>query len=342
MTNKESDMWRMYRFAEKANEVNWDSRYKPNSEFMRYMVPHMLDYSEESIKKVTFKERDLRAVIGLSGGLDSCISAWLVANAMLRGIKRRSSDNGRLVLMTFNGMSQEDLEYGRRFAEDLERKFENIEIEYAERDIRPLMNSIHGFTDDMVQTTRGTKIYPGELATRLIDLVTLEYADKTGHCGIDSTNGSEIVLGEIVLGAGLEYSPISDLYKSQVFDLGEALESPQYVLDRNPINSTFGTDKIKSYFGEIPEGLTARDVYAVLDPVLFHIFDKKMKPRGIAKKLGHSQGFVERVYQRVRNQDHRRKHPYFALNDRRISLSRTIKDKSNQEFKEYLDSCFLD
>lgn len=261
---------------------------------------------------------------------------------MLRGIKRRSSDNGRLVLMTFNGMSQEDLEYGRRFAEDLERKFENIEIEYAERDIRPLMNSIHGFTDDMVQTTRGTKIYPGELATRLIDLVTLEYADKTGHCGIDSTNGSEIVLGEIVLGAGLEYSPISDLYKSQVFDLGEALESPQYVLDRNPINSTFGTDKIKSYFGEIPEGLTARDVYAVLDPVLFHIFDKKMKPRGIAKKLGHSQGFVERVYQRVRNQDHRRKHPYFALNDRRISLSRTIKDKSNQEFKEYLDSCFLD
>lgn len=185
-------------------------------------------------------------------------------------------------------------------------------------------------------------IYPGELATRLIDLVTLEYADKTGHCGVDSTNGSEIVLGEIVLGAGLEYSPISDLYKSQVFDLGEALESPQYVLDRNPINSTFGTDKIKSYFGEIPEGLTAREVYAVLDPVLFHIFDKKMKPQGIAKKLDHSQEFVERVYQRVRNQDHRRKHPYFALNDRRVSLLRTIKDAPNQDFKEYLNGCFLD
>lgn len=342
MTNKESDMWKMYRFAEKADEVNWDSRYQPNPEFMRYMIPYILDHSEESIKKVTFKERDLRAVIGLSGGLDSCISAWLVANAMSRGIKRGSSDNGRLVLMTFNGMSQEDLEYGRRFAEDVEKNFRDLDITYVERDIRPLMRSVHEFSDGMVQTTRGTKIYPGELATRLIDLVTLEYADKTGHCGVDSTNGSEIVLGEIVLGAGLEYSPIIDLYKSQVFDLGEALESPQYVLDRNPINSTFGTDKIKSYFGEIPQGLTAREVYAVLDPVLFHIFDKKMKPKGIAKKLGHSQGFVERVYQRVRNQDHRRKHPYFALNDRRISLPRTIKDKPNREFKEYLDGCFLD
>jgi len=341
MTNKEADMWRLYRFAEKADEVNWNAQYQQNSEFMKFMMPHMLDYAEESIKKVTFEKKDLRAVIGLSGGLDSCVSAWLVANAMSRGIKRGSSDKGRLVLMTFNGMSQEDLEYGQRFGEDLERSFREIEVKYVERDIRPLMHAVHEFTDDMVHATGGNKIYPGELATRLIDLATLEYADKTGHCGVDSTNGSEIVLGEIVLGAGLEYSPISDLYKSQVFDLGELLETPQYVLDRNPINSTFGTDKIRSYFGEIPEGFSARDVYAVLDPILFYIFDKKMKPRGITRKLGHPQEFVERVYQRVRNQDHRRKHPYFALNDRRVSLSRTISDKSNEDFKQYLEGCFL-
>ncbi len=66
-----------------------------------------------------------------------------------------------------------------------------------------------------------------------------------------------------------------------------------------------------------------------------------MKPRGIAQKLGHSQEFVENVYRRVKNQDHRRKHPYFALNDRRVSLARTIQDKPNQDFKEYLESCFL-
>src|SRR3989344_7300082 len=139
MTNKEADMWRLYRFAEKADEVNWDARYQQNPEFMRFMIPYMLDYAEESIKKVTFEERDLRAVIGLSGGLDSCVSAWLVANAMSRGIKRRSSDKSRLVLMTFNGMSQEDLEYVRRFGEDLGRNFREIEVRYVERDIRPLM-----------------------------------------------------------------------------------------------------------------------------------------------------------------------------------------------------------
>lgn len=341
MTNKESDMWRMYRFAEKASEVNWNARYQPDNKFMDFMMPYMLDYAEESIKKVTFEKRDLRAVVGLSGGLDSCVSAWFVANAMFRGINRGSSENSRLVLMTFNGMSQEDLEYGRRFGVDLKERFREIDVRYVERDIRSLIDSIHSFTDDMVQNTNGRKVYPGELATRLIDLLTLEYADKTSHCGIESTNGSEIVLGEIVLGAGLEYSPISDLYKSQVFDIGESLGMPRYIIERNPVNSTFGTDKIKSYFGEIPEGLNARDVYAVLDPVLFHIFDKKMKPREIAQKLGHSLEFVENVYRRVKNQDHRRKHPYFALNDRRVSLARTIQDKPNQYFKKYLESCFL-
>ena len=92
---------------------------------------------------------------------------------------------------------------------------------------------------------------------------------------------------------------------------------------------------------EIPEEFNARDVYAVLDPILFHIFDKKMKPRGIVQKLGHPKEFVERVYQRVKNQDHRRKHPYFALNNRRVSLARTISDKPNEDFKQYLEDCFL-
>lgn len=133
---RESDMWKMYRFAEKAEEVNWNARYQPDYRLLRAVLPHMLDYTEESIKKVTFEEKNLRAVIGLSGGLDSCVSSLLVANSISRGIKRGSSDNGNLVLITFNGMSQEDLENGKRFGEDLKRKFSEVNIKYDERDIK--------------------------------------------------------------------------------------------------------------------------------------------------------------------------------------------------------------
>lgn len=300
----------------------------------------MFDYTEESIKKITFEKKNLRAVLGLSGGLDSCVSALLTANSMTSAIDRESSENGRLVLMTFNGMSQEDFKYGKIFGNYLKEKFKKIEIKSFEKDLRPLIKNIHDFTDDMIRKTKVNKIYPGELASRIMNLLTLEYADKTGHCCIDSTNGTEIILGEIVLGSGFEYSPISDLYKSQVFDIAEFLDMPNYIIDRNPINSTFGTDKINSYFGEIPDGFNSRDIYSILDPVLFHIFEKKIKPRTIARKLGHSKKFVERVYQRVKNQDHRRKTPYFALSDRRINFTRTIKDRSNEYFKTYLEDCF--
>lgn len=175
------------------------------------------------------------------------------------------------------------------------------------------MGAVHNLTDAMIQTTEGKKVYPGELATRLIDLLVLEYADKTSHCSIDPVNASEIALGEIVLGCGMEYRPINNFYKSMVFALGDLLGAPDYIINRNPINSTFGTDKIHSYFGEIPKNLSAREVYEVLDCVLFNIFDKKIGPKKIAQELGHSLGFVEKVYQRVMNQDHRRDPPCFVI-----------------------------
>jgi len=339
-SHKNSEMWKLYRFADKAEEVNWDARYKSNEKFLEFIIPYLIDYTEESIKKVTFEENNLRAVVGLSGGLDSCVSAFLTAETMRLGINRGSSKSARLALLSFDAMSSEDFTYSKRFEKFLKEKFRNIEIISFEKDLRHLIKNVHNLTDDMIRETNAVKIYPGELASRMINTLTLEYADKTGHCCIDSTNGTEIILGEIVLGSGFEYSPLGDFYKSQVFDIAESLGIPKYIINRNPINSTFGIDKINSYFGEIPKNFSARDVYAILDPVLFYIFERKMKPITISKKLGHSKKFVEKVYQRIKSQDHRRKPPYFALNDRKINFSRIIKDKSNKYFKEYLEESF--
>jgi len=339
---KESDMWRWYRFAEKANEVNWNARYVPNKNFIRFMLPYLLKHTEDSVKKVTYeKDGHMRAVVNVSGGLDSCTSAWLIARAMQEGIRRKSSKRGRLVLLTFNGLSKEDFKYGKRFQRDLKREFSELDVECAESNLNPLMRSVHSLTDKVIKSTKGKKISPGSTLTRLVSLAGLEYADTTGHCAIDATNGSEIILGEIVLGAGCEYAPLSDLMKSQVFDLADVLSIPSYVSERNPVNSTYGIDKIHSYFGEIPKGLSARDVYAVLDPILFQIHELKRSPEKVAEKLGHSLQFVKNVDTRIHNQDHRRRVPYFAVNDHELKTSRTIKGKSNKYFEKYNGRCFL-
>ncbi|MBI2670668.1 hypothetical protein HYX18_01655 [Candidatus Woesearchaeota archaeon] len=192
----------------------------------------------------------------------------------------------------------------------------NMRIFLAEMDLNPLMQQISRGTNRVIERINTHMCYPGELATRLISLVNLEFADRIGHCAVGTTNGTEIVLGEFVIGAANECEPIADIYKSQVFDIGEILGISRYILERNPINSTFGTDKIHTYFAEIPDGLDARAVYSVLDPVVHHLFDLKLEPSEVARRLGHSKSFVDKVARRIRNQDHRRRIPFFCLEDK--------------------------
>ncbi|NOZ81620.1 MAG: hypothetical protein GXO63_00510, partial [Candidatus Micrarchaeota archaeon] len=232
--------------------------------------------------------------------------------------------------------SDEDYYFGRKFAKEIEKEFHDISIRTYEKDFTSVLKGIDSLTDEIVYSLGEEKIYSGELATRLIDLITLEVADKSGHCAIDSTNGTEIVLGEFVIGGGCECLPLVDFYKSQVYDIAEIIGVPEFVIARDPINSTFGSNKIKNYFGEITDNYTSRDVYNVLDPVLYSLYDKKLDPIVVSKMFGHSLKFVKKVYRRIKNQEHRRKIPWFALNDRVVKLERFIKEMDNKELERYL------
>ncbi len=333
----EEQIKNLYRFADKLGEVNWNARYRPNYPFMERLIPSIYEFTDKNVRKVIYDKDNLRAVVGISGGLDSSLTAWITVETMRRARKNNSVNNTSLILIAFRGMSEEDLEYARRFAEELSSRYHELSIDYQERDLTGLLKDIDGYTENIVSSLKSPKIYSGELATRLIDCVVLEVADKTGHCSMDSTNGTEIVLGEIVLGAGAECAPIADFYKSQVYDIAELIGVPEFILGRPPINSTFGNDKVASYFGEIPDDFTPRDVYRVLDPVLFLVYDKIYKPRTVTRRLGHSLKFAEKVYQRVRNQGHRRLRPFFAINDRWGKLKRTAEEVDNEELERFME-----
>lgn len=326
----------LYRFSDKKADVNWEAKYKPNPDFVRRLLPYIYDYTAKSIRRVTSNDSSLNAVIGLSGGLDSSVATILTAESMQKAKQSGSVTDNSLVMLTFRGMSGEDLTLARSFAQYVVSKYGDLSIRYQEEDLTGLLVNVNNFTDRIVVETGRPKIYSGELATRLINSCILEYADKTGHCAIDATNGTEVLLGEFVIGAGAEYSPLSDFYKSQVYDMAEILGVPDFVINRPPINSTFGNDKISSYFGEIPDGLKPRGVYAVLDPVLHLIYDRNLGPRKISEQLGHSLPFAESVYKRVKAQNHRRRSPYFTVNDRWLKFQRIAKGIPKEDLKAFM------
>lgn len=331
----------LYRFADRLDEVNWNARYRPNNDLMMRLMPRMYDFVDNTIREMTFNPDCLSAVVGISGGIDSAVTAWITAETMRRARKAGTAKETSLVMLAFNGLSEEDLVNARRFSEEISSEFRDIPLTYAERDLRPLLKEVDSYTGEIITSTERKEKYSGELSTRLIYLVLLEYADRTSHCLMDPANGSEIVLGEFVVGCGVDCSPISDLYKSQVYDIAELIGIPRFIIDRPPINSTFGNDKIRSYFGEIPEGLSPRDVYRVLDPILHLAFIKKMKPPAIARRLGHSLSFVEKVHQRIKNQDNRRNIPYFAITNTSKRVKTSFQDPTQEEMRKLVDESLI-
>ncbi|MBI3486093.1 NAD(+) synthase [Candidatus Daviesbacteria bacterium] len=326
----------LYRFSKRLDDVNWSARYKPNRPFLEGLVPHMQDFLDRNIRKITYDNSSLRAVVGISGGLDSSVSATLVADTITQAQDKGTIQNSSLVLIAFQGMSEEDLESARKFAELMGSKYTNIPIDYQERDLSKLLRDLDSFTEDLIFSTRKPKVYSGELTSRVITPIIMEYADRIGHCAIDSTNGTEYILGEIVIGAEAECAPIADFYKSQVYDLADLISVPKFVVNRPPINSTWGHDKVATYFAEKPEGLTPREAYQLLDPVLYYLFERRYQPSTVAKRLGHSLEFVSSLATRIKDQDHRRDIPFFVVNDRFKKYPRAVKSRTNEEMQGFM------
>lgn len=321
----------LYRLALPGERVNWDARYRPNRPLLESLVPSMTSFLDENIRKITYSPHELKAVVGMSGGVDSATTATLAAETMRQALARGTATKTSLVLMTFKGMSVEDYDAGCQFAEHLVLHYPELPIALHAQDLSPYLKLLDGDIDQTISSTRQPKVYTGGLTTRFIALQLMEYADRTGHCALDTTNGTEMILGEIVLNGGGECAPLADLYKSQVYDIAEFIGVPDFIINRPPINSTLGNDKVATYFSERPEGITPRQVYQVLDPILHCLFDKRYRPRTVARRLGHSVDFINRVSRKIEDQEHRRNIPYFAFNDRYRIDRRANLGVSNRE-----------
>lgn len=305
----------LYRLAQPGEQVNWRARYRSNPSFVQTILPDIYQFLDTNIRQITYDRNNLRALIGLSGGLDSTTTAQLTANMMRQARQEGKVQNTSLILLSFKGMSEEDFIYAQRVAKEIRNQYKDLSIDFYMHNLRPQLRWIDREVDNVIAYSRHNKVYSGELTTRLMALYLMEFADKTGHCLVDSSNLTEIVLGEIVIGAGGECAPLASLYKSQIFDIAEQIGVPDFVLNRAPINSTFGNDKTATYFAEKSLSFSPRDTYKILDLILYSLYERKILPSDVARILKHSPRFIERVSTRIHNQDHRREIPHLVIPD---------------------------
>lgn len=253
-----------------------------NTDIGRKMI---VDFIRDQVTKTGMK----RAVLGLSGGVDSALSAYLSAEAL-------GAENVLAVRMPYRTSAQASLDDAGLVIEDLGLPFLDIPItDMAD----PLINRF----PDM------SNIRKGNIMARLRMVTLYDQSVAWGGLVMGTSNKTEFLLGYSTIygDSGVALHPIADLYKAQVRQLSKAVGVPGPIIDKAP-----SADLWEGQTDEGELGFTYNDV----DQVLFLLVDERYTVDEVVEE-GFERSFVEKVWQRVKVNHYKRTMPNIAKLSRR-------------------------
>jgi NAD+ synthase len=235
-----------------------------------------------------------RAVLGLSGGIDSALVAYLVAEAIGR-------ERLLTVLMPYRTSSPAS----RGDAEEVVRRL-GCASELV--DISPMVDGYFGA--DGVPGAAGAEgldassLRRGNLMARMRMSVLYDRSADWRGLVVGTGNKTESLIGYTTLfgDSACAFNPIGDLYKSQVRQLSAAIGVPEAIIRKAP-----SADLWPGQTDETEAGFT----YHELDRLLFWRIDKRRSVEEMVA-IGFDRDTVERVDRMVAGAEFKRQVPPIA------------------------------
>ncbi len=225
-----------------------------------------------------------RAVVGLSGGIDSALSCALAVEALGR-------DNVLAVRMPYKSSSPDSLAHAELLIEQLEIPSKTIEITDM---VEPLFAK-----DEEI-----SKLRKGNIMARERMIVLYDQSEAFKGLVIGTSNKTEILLGYSTQfgDSASAMNPIGDLYKTQVRQLARALNIPAPIIDKAPSADLWDgqTDE-----GEL--GFT----YENVDKLLYLLVDHRFSAAECVE-AGFDDTFVKTVAKRIQRYQYKRMQPPIA------------------------------
>ncbi len=224
-------------------------------------------------------------VVGLSGGIDSTVTAYLMVKAL-------GKDKVLGLIMPYRTTPKEDIEDALEIARGLGIKYYYIDI----------VNIRDAFAKSLPDFDENDKVSSGNLLPRIRMTILYYYANKYNLLVAGTGDKSELLLGYFTKygDGGVDFLPIGDLYKTQVRYLGKVLEIPEKIVNK-PSSPRLWT----GHLAEVELGLK----YEVIDLILYTIFDLGMSINEASRKTGIDIEIFEMILSKVRSTEHKRSLP---------------------------------
>lgn len=218
-------------------------------------------------------------VIGLSGGIDSTLAAFLACEAV-------GKDNVFGIVMPSTTTPTEDKLHGTVIAQLLG-------INYKEIAIDSILNEFLSVTQ-----LEEDKLSIGNLKARIRMSIIYFYANSKNYLVSGTGNKSEILIGYFTKhGDGAcDIEPIGDLYKTDVYQLAKYLEIPQEIIDKPPRAGLWNNQTDEDEIGM---------TYELLDKILYRNLEKDIDANSIADELDIEVNDVNDIINRVYRNKHK-------------------------------------
>jgi NAD+ synthase len=232
-----------------------------------------------------------KAVVGLSGGIDSALSCFLAAEAL-------GPENVLAIRMPSESSNPDSLDHAQLVIDQTGVRSETVPIS-------GIVDPFSGLIPDM------SNVRLGNAMARARMIILYDRSAAFRGLVVGTGNKTEILLGYSTLygDAACALNPLGDLYKTQVRQLARAMDIPDVILQKPPTADL--------WVGQTDEGELGF-TYEEVDRLLYLLIDQRYSPEECIV-AGFAEPFVSDVIRRVRLNHFKRVMPPIAkLSNRTI------------------------
>lgn len=288
--SEDRDLWPLLEtniLGDMALPVSRATRFDPMSDdLLRVDARLLADWLVRFLHDEVVRRRGMsKAVLGLSGGVDSAVVAYLAARAF-------GPENVHAFRMPYKISSQQSIDHANLVVQDLGIHARTIEI----------TDMVDGYISMMEPDISGGRL--GNVCARCRMIVIFDQSAKLAGLPIGTGNKSERLFGYYTWHAddSPPINPLGDLFKTQVWELARELGVPREIIEK-PASA----DLIKGQTDESDFGIT----YAHADRIL-HLMTQGYS-RAKLLELGFDPSEVDLVWRRVDGTHWKRRLPTVAM-----------------------------